>query len=182
MLDRYGLRKLELLFGFLITVMGFTFGYEVTLNWQTKVEVFTLDYLQYVHDPPPQAEVIKGLFIPGCSGCGSEAVLQAVGIVGAVIMPHNLFLHSALVKVTRLFFQLTFVHLFFCFQSRKIDHKDKQAVRQGNMYFFIESAIALFVSFIINIFVVSVFGMGLFGKTNQDMVAFFLFYRFSNRG
>lgn len=29
LLDKYGLRKLELLFGFLITVMAFTFGYEV---------------------------------------------------------------------------------------------------------------------------------------------------------
>lgn len=28
-LDKYGLRKLELLFGFLITVMAVTFGYEV---------------------------------------------------------------------------------------------------------------------------------------------------------
>jgi natural resistance-associated macrophage protein len=54
---------------------------------------------QYVHDPPPQIEVIKGLFIPGCAGCGPDGVLRAVGIVGAVIMPHNLFLHSALVKV-----------------------------------------------------------------------------------
>lgn len=30
MLDKYGLRKLELLFGFLITVMAVTFGYEVS--------------------------------------------------------------------------------------------------------------------------------------------------------
>lgn len=29
-LDKYGLRKLEFLFGFLITVMAITFGYEVT--------------------------------------------------------------------------------------------------------------------------------------------------------
>lgn len=28
-LDKYGLRKLELFFGFLITVMAVTFGYEV---------------------------------------------------------------------------------------------------------------------------------------------------------
>lgn len=28
-LDKYGLRKLELFFGFLITIMGVTFGYEV---------------------------------------------------------------------------------------------------------------------------------------------------------
>lgn len=29
-LDKYGLRKLEFLFGFLITVMAITFGYEVS--------------------------------------------------------------------------------------------------------------------------------------------------------
>lgn len=30
-LDKYGLRKLELFFGLLITIMGITFGYEVDL-------------------------------------------------------------------------------------------------------------------------------------------------------
>jgi len=133
LLDRYGLRKLELFFGFLITVMAFTFGYE------------------YVVDSPDQLEVIEGLFIPGCSGCSSEGILQAVGVVGAVIMPHNLFLHSALVK------------------SREVNRKNKSAVRQANMYFFIESCIALFVSFIINIFVVSVFASGLYQTTNADI-------------
>lgn len=39
------------------------------------------------------------MFIPWCTDCGSEELLQAVAIVGAVIMPHNLYLHSALVKV-----------------------------------------------------------------------------------
>ena len=37
------------------------------------------------------------------------------------------------------------------------------------MYFFIEAAIALFISFLINIFVVSVFAEGLYGKTNADI-------------
>ena len=37
------------------------------------------------------------------------------------------------------------------------------------MYFFVESAIALFVSFLINVFVVSVFASGLYGKTNADI-------------
>ena len=31
LLDKYGLRKLEAFFGFLITVMAITFGYEVNL-------------------------------------------------------------------------------------------------------------------------------------------------------
>lgn len=50
---------------------------------------------------PAQTEVLKGIFLPYCLGCGREELLQAVGIVGAIIMPHNIFLHSSLVKVRR---------------------------------------------------------------------------------
>ena len=39
------------------------------------------------------------------------------------------------------------------------------------MYYFVEAAIALFISFIINVFVVSVFAHGLFQKTNEDVVS-----------
>lgn len=92
--------------------------------------------------------------IPWCQNCGNKEFLQAVSIVGAVIMPHNLYLHSALVK------------------SRKIDRTRKTAVSEANYYYFIECAIALFCSFIINLFVVSVFAKGLFGKTNNDVVSF----------
>ena len=111
LLDKYGLRKLELFFGFLITVMAFTFGYEVRLSFffstnshERNEEIFFLfSVRQYISHPPPQLEVVKGLVIPGCADCSSDAILQAVGIVGAVIMPHNLFLHSALVKVRHVF-------------------------------------------------------------------------------
>jgi len=41
----------------------------------------------------------KGLVTPWCSNCQESALLQAVGIIGAIIMPHNLYLHSGLVKV-----------------------------------------------------------------------------------
>lgn len=51
---------------------------------------------------PDQGEVLKGMFLPYCSGCGPVQLKQAVGIVGAVIMPHNIYLHSALVKVSQL--------------------------------------------------------------------------------
>lgn len=49
---------------------------------------------------PDQIEIMKGMFIPWCKDCGSNELLQAVAIIGAVIMPHNLYLHSALVKVS----------------------------------------------------------------------------------
>ena len=89
-----------------------------------------------------QAEVVTGMLVPWCSGCGRREVTQAVGIIGAVIMPHNLYLHSALVK------------------SRDVDRRQSSAVREANKYYFIESSIALFISFLINVFVVAVFAEG----------------------
>ena len=44
---------------------------------------------------------MKGLFIPYYSDCGSKQLLQAVGIIGAIIMPHNMYRHSARVKVRK---------------------------------------------------------------------------------
>ncbi|XP_052466453.1 natural resistance-associated macrophage protein 2 [Carassius gibelio] len=132
-LDKYGLRKLEAFFGLLITIMAFSFGYE------------------YVRVAPDQAEVMKGMFVPYCSGCGAAQLEQAVGIVGAVIMPHNIYLHSALVK------------------SRDINRGNKKEVKEANKYYFIESSIALFVSFLINVFVVAVFAEAFYGKTNMEV-------------
>ncbi|XP_074047475.1 natural resistance-associated macrophage protein 1 [Macrotis lagotis] len=132
-LDNYGLRKLEAFFGFLITIMAVTFGYE------------------YVVVKPDQGALLKGLFLPSCSGCGPPELLQAVGIVGAIIMPHNIYLHSALVK------------------SRKINRSQRQEVREANMYFLIEASIALLVSFIINLFVMAVFGQAFYQHTNQTV-------------
>ncbi|CAH2224549.1 natural resistance-associated macrophage 2 isoform X1 [Pelobates cultripes] len=132
-LDKYGLRKLEAFFGLLITIMAVTFGYE------------------YIRVSPDQGQLLKGMFFPYCEGCGTRQLEQAVGIVGAVIMPHNMYLHSALVK------------------SREVNRANKKEVREANKYFFIESAIALFISFIINVFVVAVFAEAFFGKTNIEV-------------
>uniref|UniRef100_A0A8C1RRG4 Uncharacterized protein n=1 Tax=Cyprinus carpio TaxID=7962 RepID=A0A8C1RRG4_CYPCA len=132
-LDKYGLRKLEAFFGFLITIMALSFGYE------------------YVRVAPNQGEVLKGMFVPYCSGCGPTQLEQAVGVVGAVIMPHNIYLHSALVK------------------SRDINRENKKEVKEANKYYFIESSIALFVSFLINVFVVAVFAEAFYGRTNMEV-------------
>ncbi|CAL8403157.1 unnamed protein product [Arctogadus glacialis] len=132
-LDKYGLRKLEAFFGVLITIMAISFGYE------------------YVLVKPDQLEVMKGMFIPYCKDCGTIQLEQAVGIVGAVIMPHNIYLHSALVK------------------SRQIDRSNKNEVKEANKYYFIEATIALFISFLINVFVVAVFAQAFYNKTNMEV-------------
>uniref|UniRef100_A0A7N6BB03 Solute carrier family 11 member 2 n=1 Tax=Anabas testudineus TaxID=64144 RepID=A0A7N6BB03_ANATE len=134
-LDKYGLRKLEAFFGFLITVMALSFGYE------------------YVLVKPDQGELLKGMFVPYCAGCGPVQLEQAVGVVGAVIMPHNIYLHSALVK------------------SREVDRKNKKEIKEANKYFFIESSIALFISFLINVFVVAVFAQAFYNKSNMEVNA-----------
>ncbi|XP_066149659.1 protein Malvolio-like isoform X2 [Euwallacea fornicatus] len=132
-IDNYGLRKLEAFFIFLISIMTVTFGFE------------------YGTSKPDSLEVLKGLFVPWCEGCDNRAILQAIGIIGAIIMPHNFYLHSALVK------------------SREVDRSRSEKVREANLYYFIECCFAIFVSLIINIFVLSVFAHGLYGKTNKEV-------------
>ncbi|KAF7495575.1 Protein Malvolio [Sarcoptes scabiei] len=141
-LDKYDLRKLEGFFGFLIITMAATFGYEF---YVTK---------------PDLIEIGKGLVLPTCSGCDQKVILQAVGIIGAIIMPHNLYLHSALVK------------------SRKINNRKSAETKDANRYVLIESSIALFVSLIINLIVTSTFAQGLADKSNADVYRKCYQYRF----
>lgn len=54
-------------------------------------------------------------------------------------MPHNLYLHSALVM------------------TRKTDHSSKAKLKEANFYFSIESTMALFCSYLINMAIVVVF-------------------------
>ncbi|KAK1301209.1 Metal transporter Nramp5 [Acorus calamus] len=118
-LQRYGVRKLELLISMLVFVMaGCYFG-----------------ELSYVK--PPASQVLRGLFIPKLKGQGATG--DAIALLGALVMPHNLFLHSALVL------------------SRKTTPSVK-GINSACRYFLLESGFALFVALLINIAVISVSG------------------------
>lgn len=117
-LENFGIRKLEAFFAVCLVVMAATFGQ------------------MYITTKPNQLDVTKGTVI---FDLDNKSFNVAVGMIGAVIMPHNIYLHSALV------------------QSRKIDHTNTVAVKEADMYNKIESSAALFCSFIINLFVVGVF-------------------------
>ncbi|KAJ1947158.1 hypothetical protein FBU59_001906 [Linderina macrospora] len=120
-IQRFGVRKVEALFVAMIAVMCGCFGFEVFLA------------------KPDIGQIAKGFLIPGIP---RNATVQAVGIVGAVIMPHNLFLHSALVGTRRIK------------RARSVRSK---SIREANFYNTIESAIALLFSFIINATILVVF-------------------------
>lgn len=75
-----------------------------------------------------------------------------MGVVGCVIMPHNVFLHSALV------------------QSRKIDPNRKGRVQEAINYYSIESSVALSISFMINLFVTAVFAKGFYGTKQANSI------------
>uniref|UniRef100_A0A8C4NGU8 Uncharacterized protein n=1 Tax=Eptatretus burgeri TaxID=7764 RepID=A0A8C4NGU8_EPTBU len=167
MLDRYGLRKLEVFFAFLIAIMAFMFGYE------------------YIKVAPNQAAVARGMFVPMCRDCGTAELEQAVGIVGAIIMPHNIYLHSALVQViltnhlcttihTTTLPLVSLPHLSFCnpfllLQSRKVDRTQREAKSEAILYNIIECVLVLTVSFVINLFIISVFAAAFYRHTNEQV-------------
>lgn len=131
LLENYGVRKLEAVFAVLISTMGISFAW---MFGDTK---------------PSRNELLVGLLVPKLS---SRTIRQAVGVVGCVIMPHNVFLHSALV------------------QSRKIDPNKKGQVREALNYYSVESSVALLVSFMINVFVTTVFAKGFYGSEQADSI------------
>ncbi|KAF7047876.1 hypothetical protein CFC21_056733 [Triticum aestivum] len=123
-IENYGVRKLEALFAVLIAIMAWSFAW------------------MFIETKPNGKDLIVGLLVPKLS---SRTLRQAVGIVGCVITPHNVFLHSALV------------------QSRKVDQNKEYQVREALRYYSIESTMALVVPFMINLFVTTVFAKGFYG-------------------
>ncbi|CAA6657480.1 unnamed protein product [Spirodela intermedia] len=130
-LENYGVRKLEAVFAVLISTMAISFAW------------------MFGHTKPSGTELLVGIFVPKL---GSKTIKQAVGVVGCVIMPHNVFLHSALV------------------QSRKIDNDKRSHVQEAMKYYSIESTIALFISFMINLFVTTVFAKGFYGTKEAESI------------
>ncbi|KAG6701004.1 hypothetical protein I3842_08G142200 [Carya illinoinensis] len=116
-MQRYGIRKLEGAIGMLVMVVGGCF------------------FAVMIKARPSAKEMVTGMFVPKLNGKG--ATTDAIALLGALIMPHNLFLHSALVI------------------SRKFPHSS-DGINSASKFFFIESGLSLVVAFLINVVVMSV--------------------------
>ena len=109
-LQKKGMRTMEAFIIALVLIIGLSF----------IIEIFFAK--------PELGAIIKG-FVP--SSLNDEALYIAVGIIGATVMPHNLYLHSALV------------------QTRKIGN-NKQSIKKAIKYNLIDSTIALNAAFFVN--------------------------------
>ena len=110
LLQSYGIRKIEAFIIALVAIIGGAF----------LVEMFLAK--------PDFPELVKG-FIPSIPN--DQALYIAIGIIGATVMPHNLYLHSSLVQTRRI---------------QRTDHGIWTSIK----YNFIDSAIALNAAFFVN--------------------------------
>jgi manganese transport protein len=128
-LQRLGMRKME---AFIIVLVG----------------VIAVAFLiQIIMAKPDVAEIATGL-IPTLPN--NEALYIAIGIIGATVMPHNLYLHSALV------------------QSRNIERTDA-GIKQAIKFNRIDSTIALNIAFLVNAAILIV-AASVFFKTGNTQV------------
>ena len=120
LLTKIGFRKIEAIVACLILVILFVFAYQVALSNPNWGGVF-MGLL-------PSAKAIAQHPEIG----GITPLTGTLGIIGATVMPHNLYLHSAIS------------------QTRKIDHNDLDSIRQTVRFTTWDSNIQLSLAFIVN--------------------------------
>ncbi|MCW3092760.1 MAG: iron/manganese transporter [Ferruginibacter sp.] len=129
-LQKMGMRKMEAFIITLVAIVAVSFLIEI------------------IFAKPEIGEIARG-FIP--SALNDEALYIGIGIIGATVMPHNLYLHSALV------------------QTRKIDRTDtgiKRALRFNR----VDTTIALNLAFFVNAAIL-ILAATVFFKTGNSQVA-----------
>jgi manganese transport protein len=127
-LQQFGMRTIEAIVVLLIATIGVCYF----------IEIFVLPQTQ-----PSFLEMGRALISPHFRQAGMLYV--AVGMIGATVMPHNLYLHSALV------------------QSRKLQ-KDEMSMRRAVRFNTIDSTVALTIAFFVNAAILVLAATVFFGK------------------
>jgi manganese transport protein len=127
-LQRFGIRTVEALVLLLVATIGVCYFIEIFVLPQTS---------------PSFLEMGHALITPGLRQVGMAYV--AIGIIGATVMPHNLYLHSALV------------------QSRKLE-KDERSIRSAVRFNTLDSTLALSIAFFVNAAIMVLAAMVFYGK------------------
>lgn len=144
-LQKLGMRKIEAFILVLIVIIGFCFLFNIIMAQPSLHDIIK----GFIPSLPDADELYKQKGI--ISSIPKETALYiSIGIIGATVMPHNLYLHSALV------------------QTRKIDRTEK-GIRQAIKWSIVDSAIALNIAFLINAAIL-VLAATVFFKTGRTEV------------
>jgi manganese transport protein len=129
-LQGLGMRTIEAVVLLLVATIAFCYFLEIFVLPQTR---------------PAFSEMGRALLTPGFPHPGM--IYVAIGVIGATVMPHNLYLHSALV------------------QSRKLQ-RDEASVRSAIQFNAIDSIVALTIAFCVNAAILVLAAMVFYGKTS----------------
>jgi manganese transport protein len=127
-LQRFGMRTIEAVVLMLVATIGVCYFLEIFILPVTR---------------PNFLEIGRSLVSPHFHHAGMLYV--AIGIIGATVMPHNLYLHSALV------------------QSRRLE-RDDASIGRAIRFNTIDSVVALSVAFLVNAAILVLAAMVFFGK------------------
>jgi manganese transport protein len=136
-LQRLGMRLIEAVIVVLIGTIGVCYFIEIFVLPQTK---------------PNLLEIASATLAPNLAAFikNKDMVFIAIGIIGATVMPHNLYLHSALV------------------QSRKLQ-ADDASVRRAIKFNTLDSVIALSLAFFVNAAILVLAALLFFGKDKMTL-------------
>ncbi len=155
--------KIPLLIGVLLTVldvfillclMQFGFRKIEAIVFCLIATIFIIFVYEVVRASPEFSQIMNGfipkrdIFTATIKGHDS-ALMLALGIVGATVMPHNLYLHSSIV------------------QTRKYNRTNKTSLKEAIKYATLDSNIQLTFSFLINCLLL-ILGATLFYGNNPD--------------
>ena len=132
-LQRFGMRTIEAVILLLVATIGVCYF----------IEIFVLPQTQ-----PGFLEMGRALVSPNFRHAGM--IYVAIGMIGATVMPHNLYLHSALV------------------QSRQLQ-KDEVSVKRAIRFNTIDSIVALTIAFFVNAAILVLAAMVFFGKESMTV-------------
>jgi manganese transport protein len=127
-LQGLGMRMIEAVVTIFVVTIGVCYGIEIFILPQTH---------------PGFLEMGQALMQPNFREAGM--IVVAIGMIGATVMPHNLFLHSALV------------------QTRKLK-RDEHSIRTAIRFNTIDSSVALTVAFFVNAAILVLAAMVFYGK------------------
>jgi len=136
-LQRFGMRRIE---SVVLVLVG-------TIAVCYYIEIFVLPQTQ-----PSFPEITRWLFAPdlGAFIHDRDMVYIAIGIIGATVMPHNLYLHSALV------------------QTRQIA-RDPASTRRAVFYNTLDTTVSLSIAFFVNAAILVLAAVVFFGHQKVSL-------------